>query len=271
MSESPHTTNPASGLHLPRILCLHGGGANGAAFSLQCRTIIHQLCHKFRFCFLNGPFTSEPAPDMIPTYKHFENFYRWLRWSPEHHDPGSTSIIEKIDSILAAAMKEDDQRGATGPWVALMGFSQGAKVCASLLLRQQIRKCKLNTSATTSAFQFAILFAGSAPLVNLDMELTESLALVDANELTTGTFTEVSGTFMQGDEHVLHLPTVHVHGTKDPGLWKHRQLLAEYCKPGSTRLVEWDGEHRLPLQTDHVAAIATQILDVARETGVIDN
>ncbi|KAF2234988.1 hypothetical protein EV356DRAFT_514626 [Viridothelium virens] len=271
MPSSPlNSSQPGSTLHLPRILCLHGGGVTAEVFSLQCRTLIQHLGHKFRFCFADGPFPSTPGPGMIPTFQHVQTFRRWLRWSPEHPDPGPDAMIEKIDENLHQAMDRDDQQGGTGDWVALMGFSQGAKVCASLLLRQQIRTTKLGATMAGSKFKFAVLLAGRAPLLSLDVEVTDSLALVDANELTTGAFANVSGPFMQGDEHVLCLPTLHVHGMKDPGLALHRQLLKDYCKPGTTRVVEWDGDHRVPIKTKDVAVVAAQILALGKETGVTD-
>ena len=271
MASSPPGLDKSNvNLHLPRILCLHGGGVTGQVFRLQCRALIQRLGHKFRFCFVDGPFVSAPGPGMIPTYRDYEPFRRWLRWTPDHPDPGPLPIVEKIDEALQEAMARDDCLGATGKWVALMGFSQGAKVCASLLLRQQIRAARLGEKRAGSQFKFAILLAGRAPLVTLDPELTDSLALVDANEITTGAFAQVSGAFMQGSEHILRLPTLHVHGMKDPGIVWHRQLLDDYCKPGSARLVEWDGDHRVPIKTKDVAIVSEEILSLGRETGVIN-
>ena len=236
---------------------------------MQCRTFIQHLGQHFRFCFADGPFEASPSPGMIPTYRDYAPFRRWLRYQQEHVDLGPDAMIQKIDQALQDAMKRDDRCGATGEWVALMGFSQGAKLCASLLLRQQIRAAKLGESNAGSRFRFALLLAGRAPLVALDTELVDSLALVDATELTTGAFTKVTGTFMQGTEHVLRLPTIHVHGINDPGLAQHRQTLDEYCEKGTTRLVEWDGDHRVPIKTKDVAAISNEVLSLARQTGVI--
>ncbi|KID61140.1 citrinin biosynthesis oxydoreductase CtnB, partial [Metarhizium hybridum] len=56
-------------LSLPRILCLHGGGVNGTVFRLQCRAIIAQLGHRFRFVFMDAPYTRQrpgPAPRPAP-------------------------------------------------------------------------------------------------------------------------------------------------------------------------------------------------------------
>ena len=54
--------------------------------------------------------------------------------------------------------------------------------------------------------------AGRGPLVNLDTNLIDSVALADANEITTGSFALVTNALLNGSDHVLHLPTLHVHG-----------------------------------------------------------
>ncbi len=269
MADPSPSTVALGQLHLPRILCLHGGGANAEAFRLQSRGLFRLLGDKFRFVFPDAPYLSPPDPGLMPTYAHLQPFRRWLRWMMDQPDPGPEVICHDIDRVINEAMAQDDALGATGDWVALMGFSQGAKVCASLLLRYQLRADKLENQPVETKFKFAILLAGRGPLVNLDMNLTDSIALADANEITTGSFALVTGTFLNGSDHVLHLPTLHVHGRKDPGLLNHRRLLTDYCKPGTTRLVEWDGDHRVVLQAADVTAVADQVLALARQTGLL--
>lgn len=107
-----------------------------------------------------------------------------------------------------------------------MDFSKGAKVAASLLLRQQFRAEKFGQEQASSDFKFAVLLAGRAPLVAMDPQLIDSLALVDADEITTGAFAQVTGSYLQrSDDHVLRLPTLHVHGKKDIGIAKYHRLL----------------------------------------------
>jgi hypothetical protein len=67
----------------------------------------------------------------------------------------------------------------------------------------------------------------------------------------------------------LTLPTIHVHGTKDPGLPLHRELLEYGCEEGSARVVEWEGEHRVPIRSGDVLAVVEEVLGVAREVGVL--
>lgn len=259
---SNHETEDST-LLLPRILCLHGGGSNAQIFRAQCRILVRQLKSKFRLCFADGPYLSEPGPDVLPVYKDYGPFRRWVCWLPEHPEIDDKTAVNAIMDSLNAAMEVDNRKGATGEWTALLGFSQGAKMSASLLLRQQEREEQLGKGRAGSNFRFAVLLAGSAPFVSLGSELATTPALLDALQITTDQ--QVLGE----QEPLLRLPTIHVHGTRDQGLLRHRRLLEDYCEKGSTRLIEWEGEHRVPIKSRDVIVIVNQILDVAKQTGLL--
>ena len=256
-----------STLHLPRILCLHGGGTNARIFRVQCRILIRQLKSSFRLCFAEAPFSSQAGPDVTSVYREYGPFRRWLRWLPDHPEIEARSAVQKIEESLDAAKREDDQKGATGEWVALLGFSQGAKMCASLLLRQQVRSEKLGEHRSGTHYRFAVLLAGRGPLVALEPELVMTPALADASQIGSPTWLHEGLSGRQ--EHFLHLPTIHVHGLRDQGLDLHRQMLERYCEKENTRLLEWDGDHRVPIKSKDVAAVVAQILDIGKETGVL--
>ncbi|KAI4119819.1 MAG: hypothetical protein LQ338_007231 [Usnochroma carphineum] len=250
-------------LHLPRILCLHGGGSNARIFQAQCRCLRAELSHHFRFVFADAPFPSEPGPDVTSVYKNFGPYRRWLRSGPDQPYVPAREAVKEIEDALALAMDESDRQGATGEWVGVFGFSQGAKMAASLLLRQQVCSAKLGKQFAPSNFRFAVLIAGRAPLVSLDQYLLPDPALLDASQLTLpGLASECQ------EENILRLPTIHVHGLKDPGLHLHRALLDDYCSE-QARLVEWDGQHRVPIKTKDVLPVVDAILDVAQVTGVL--
>ena len=243
--------------HLPRILCLHGGGTNATIFRMQCRVLEKRLGRSFRLVYAQAPFISlGPGPDVTAVYKDFGPFRVWLR---DHRMPGvwtSRDVTSKIDASLALAMAADDAKGATGEWVGLLGFSQGAKIAASILYRQQ--------RGGMPTFRFAILIAGRGPLVWLMPDLPQPHGLVDA--ATPFTYDPPAWLTLGSYEHMLRLPTVHVHGLKDPGLDKHRELLREYCDPRSATLVEWDGDHRMPIKLRDVETVVQQIYKAALET-----
>lgn len=247
----------SSDLTFPRILCLHGGGTNARIFSTQCRVLRRQLgCH-FRLVFADAPFPSPAGPDVTSVYGA-SDWGPFRSWFPMHATTGVTldeHAIGSLDGCIASAMRDDDRLGATGKLVGLLGFSQGAKVAGSLLLRcqrQQMERRYASRSSSShdgcprlSDVSFAVLLAGRAPLLSLDAS--------------------------SPDLHLdmLALPTVHVHGLNDAGIALHRDLLHHCCETSTARLVEWDGDHRVPIKTGDVAAVVAEVLVVACETGAL--
>ncbi|KAI0003512.1 serine hydrolase FSH [Xylariaceae sp. FL0662B] len=256
-------------LHLPRILCLHGGGTNARIFRAQCRVLSRALAPHFRLAYAEAPYESTPGPDVLSVYADCGPFKRWLRWLPEHAEIDDLAAVAALDAAVRDAIDADDRAGATGPWVALLGFSQGAKLAASLLFRQQLRAEKLGAAAARarSDWKFAVLLAGRAPIVNLDPQLFRSSLLSMPSEIGLTGGPDLME--MMSGNHILRLPTIHVHGLSDPGLSLHRELLEEYCDPNTARLVEWNGNHRVPLKGTDVQPVIDMILEVAKETGAL--
>ncbi|PON28516.1 citrinin biosynthesis oxidoreductase CtnB [Trichoderma gamsii] len=286
-------------LDLPRILCLHGGGTNARIFAAQCRVLRAALSSTFRFVFAEAPFPSRPGPDVVSVYGTWGPFKSWLRLQ-DGDAPGldSVDIVEAVDTSLADAMISDDALGATGEWVGLLGFSQGAKMAASLLLRQQAR-ATFSRHSRISTFRFAVLFAGRAPLVALDnslqlvgeyladaVQISSSAWRPPAKDLGRATSKDSHATVspsgrywdrdvvgklavIEDDDHLLRLPTIHVHGLSDPGLLLHQDLLGHFCTEESATVVEWGGAHRMPIKTADVRKVVTEICRVAAESGAI--
>lgn len=250
--------NDKASLNLPRILCLHGGGTSAEIFEVQARGIIRALAGTFRFVFVDAPFLSKPHPDIIPFFGDHGPFYRWLRWDG---DAGhNTDEERKILGQLQWAMDEDE---GTGEWVAVLGFSQGAKIAASLLWAQE----KVNDGQ--GPYRFGVIMAGRAPVVILDPKKKLGRTIPH-----TAGISELSNDFRDWapdntGEHALSIPTLHVHGLKDPGQPLHQRLAKDYCKDGTARVIEWDGGHRLPIQPEDVDKVVQQMLELGRETGVI--
>ncbi|MCJ1294401.1 hypothetical protein MMC34_005959 [Xylographa carneopallida] len=264
MISAPATNDSTT--HLPRILCLHGGGTNARIFRAQCRGLVAQLKSEYRLVFAQAPFASQAGSDVLSVYSQWGPFRRWLRWRPEDPTIRAEDAVKELDQWLAAAIRQDDMMGATGEWVALLGFSQGAKVSASLLYRQQVREELFGKDQAGPNFRFGVLFAGRAPLISLDPDLKLSPALPDASQITD--IKDSGRQVFLHKGHMLRIPTLHVHGLRDDGRDLHRQLLEHYCDRYTRRLVEWDGDHRLPLKFKDVALVVRQIRELARETGI---
>jgi Serine hydrolase (FSH1) len=256
-------------LSLPRILCLHGGGVTGAIFRAQFRSFLHndRLRTRFRFVFVDAPFFCEEGVGVVPVYENWGPFRRWFRWLPEHPEIDADACAGEIEYAIESGMKAD---AGTGEWVGVLGFSQGAKLAASLLHEQQLRRVREGANGEVEAndrpnWQFGVIMAGRAPLVSLS-EDTEGLPFMQsAGGIADGVDLD-SITAYPGMR--LRLPTVHVHGLQDPGLHLHRRLVHDYCEPGSTTLVEWDGNHRIPLKKVDVEKVVDAILKVSTACGV---
>lgn len=194
----------------PRILCLHGGGVSAAIFRAQARALIRHL-PGFRLVFADGPHVSEPGPGILPVYEKWGPFRRWLRWRLHHPELDDQTAADAIVSSLERCKAAD---ASTGPWVALLGFSQGAKMAVSLLYDQQIRAERDGRADT--AYRFAVLLAGRGPLLSFCRH-SLSPALMTPGQLSSTHHDELEHPLFESP-HVLRLPTVHVHGLRDGGL-----------------------------------------------------
>lgn len=253
----PTTPDPTATLHLPRILCLHGGGVNASIFRAQLRSFLSHplLAPRFRFVFVEAPFFCDEGIGVHPVYSDWGPFRRWSRWVPTHPEIDAATCMHEILYAISQAMEADE---GTGEYVAVLGFSQGAKVACSLLLKQQLE-------GANGPWRFGIILAGRAPLLALNEEMEEFKWLQSAAGLPDEADMDA---IYEMPECKLMLPTVHVHGLKDEGLELHRRCVDDYCAAGTTTLVEWDGPHRIPLKRMDVDRVVAAIVEVADEYGV---
>ncbi|KAH8799176.1 serine hydrolase FSH [Xylogone sp. PMI_703] len=247
-------------LSLPRILCLHGGGINAQIFQIQCRSISARLESTFRLVFVNAPFICAPHPGIRELFGDLGPYRRWIRWL-SHHKPAQADVAAR--EIVATCQKVMEEDPGSGEWVGIMGFSQGAQIAASLLWAQQKVAALPGDEAPLTSFKFGILVAGRAPIARLDMRLPSRRHIAEASDMTFEDWPKNN----EGD-HVLSIPTVHVHGLKDPGLEFYRLLLNRYCAVETASLVEWDGDHRLPVKEPDVERVVSEVLKVADMVGV---
>lgn len=285
---SPAPPQPST-LDKPRILCLHGGGTNASILEVQARSYIPKLAPYFRLVFPEAPFLCAPHPAVIPVYEDFGPFRMWSRWSKEQPvcggDPDceNENVLSEWDYQMRSAMEADDAQGATGEWVGLLGFSQGAKVAASLLFEQQLRledkgvhavdgvwsKEALASDALPAGFaggkwRFAVLLAGRGPFVSLS-PLGDKVAGLEG----PGKLPNMMAKRTEPAEKKLSLPTVHVHGRQDPQVSFHRLLWELDCEKSSSTRIEWDGTHRLAHKNEDVEPVVKAILKMAQVSFVI--
>jgi hypothetical protein len=278
--------------HQPRILCLHGGGTNATILRRQARTLHRALSPYFRLVYADGPHACAPGPDVAAVYAAHAPFRRWLRWLRWHAPLGDAPAAAAIRACVRSAMAADDAAGGRGPWVGLLGFSQGGKVAASVLFDAQERRRRRKVGKYAmeedregsnedsdeekeeeeeeeeegdAGWRFAVLLASRAPLVALGNATLKLGALQRPGDICTP---PVPGERKQ-NTHRLWLPTVHVHGLRDPGLHFHRALADDFTAPGSAEVVEWEGDHRVPIKGRDVERVVQATLRVAKVRLVI--
>jgi pimeloyl-ACP methyl ester carboxylesterase len=261
---TPSSKPKFAGAYLPRprILCLHGGGTNSRILRISCRVLEAQLANQARLVYADAPYFGPPGPLVAGTFLEWGPFRTWLPPAlgigPENgkrqgvvsidEDPSEVvSVVEKIEQSLKTAMEDDDRAGGTGPWACLLGFSQGAKIAASLLLRQQLDR---SMAASLPTFEFGILIAGPSPMVSLIPSSSDTTALRSSS--TT----------------LLRVPTAHVHASHDSMFSSPNGYLYHSCSPHSRSLFVWDGDHHVPTRTKDVAAVVEMVTELLSKSSL---
>ena len=250
-------------------------GSNADVMVLQMRALREKLSSSFRFVFANGPFFCEAGPGVLPVYEDAGPFRRWFRWSESHRILKPKHQIEAIRRCLEDAMAEDDELGGCGPWVGLLGFSQGARLSASMLFEYQRRQgiqangeipqgYEGDSSSTlwSQRWKFAVLISGPAPLVALSPDVGE-LPLQSPTELCL-CHRELEKLDISGKITIV-TPTLHVIGVHDEWASSQRKLYDSYCSEKSRSLFEWEGDHRIPIQSQEIDEICARMLVMANK------
>ncbi|PSS22193.1 hypothetical protein M430DRAFT_98819 [Amorphotheca resinae ATCC 22711] len=226
----------------PAILCLHGGGTNEAIFQIQTMRIQNALTPYFQFVFLSAPFESAPGPDVLPV---FEGCGPYFRWVPETSSSSSSSSAaqeempietKKLLNRIAQEQRAKDGRG----FVGVLGFSQGARLAAGLLLEQQ-QLGGTGGGLDCGEFAFGILCNGVCP------PLTSSASA-------------------HTQKIKIKIPTLHVIGLEDPWREESRKLMTDYCDPKYAVCLQFGVGHRFPVLKDDTEKVAKEILRLHGET-----
>jgi pimeloyl-ACP methyl ester carboxylesterase len=271
--------------HLPRILCLHGGGSSAEIFRIQSRHIRYALRHRFRFVFADAPFESSAGPGILPVFEEIGPYYRWycgVSASSAFDITGSKIAAERrtVREYLEKLLSDEDGE----PFVGVMGFSQGTMVATGLLLDQQQRQDREGLPH----LKFAVLLCGTYPPLLLtdpippnDTPLTtiegsESTAAAapplasSGGELSPDKIHRSDNSFLSpppsygkmsgAKSHYLRIPSVHAHGLKDPWLSEGRSLLTNCYEARYATLVEFQGGHHIPLARQDIDELSRAII-----------
>ena len=230
MSFQPNSNGISPSGFKPAILCLHGGGTNAAIFQIQTIRIQRLLSSHFEFIFLDAPFESGPGPGVLPTFEGCGPFYRWISEIGVYETPEKT---KELIARLAQEQKMKDGRG----FVGVLGFSQGAKLSAGLLLEQQLGK----GIDWGEGLRFGVLCNGTSPPLTSNLSEAERMGRIA-------------------------YPTLHLIGLEDPWREEGRKLKSKYCDETQAVLLEFDVDHRLPIKDDDNNKVAAEILRIHSET-----
>ena len=211
--------------HLPRLLCLHGGGTSALIFKIQTRRLQWALRSTFKFVFVDAPFNSGPGPGVLPAFAGCEPYFRWL--NPESPTPEQDQI--RVRQALKKVIKDDG-----GEFVGLVGFSQGGRLTAGLLADQ----AEGNAPEGMPHWKFGVMICGSFPPLSL------SLARSPSTKPSQGV-DEHGETREPDEDEIIHIPSVLVRGTLDPHCEKGRRLV-KYFDPDTAVVLVFNMGHHLP-------------------------
>ncbi|MCJ1453283.1 hypothetical protein MMC28_003629 [Mycoblastus sanguinarius] len=219
---SDHSTD-----HLPRILCLHGGGSSALIQKVQTRRLQWALRDHFHFVFVNGPFEAPAGPGILPAFEGCAPYYRWAVF-PFGPDENTLREQQRCRQVLRNAVIEDG-----GDFVGILGFSQGAREAAGLLADQE-----QGTSVNMPHFQFGVFLCGSHPPLSIS-SFRSGAAVQEKPMDNHGRVRDPS------EDEIIHTPSVHVRGTLDQHLEKGRRL-AKFFNPATRIDLEFTMGHHLP-------------------------
>ncbi|CAG8952792.1 hypothetical protein HYFRA_00009038 [Hymenoscyphus fraxineus] len=169
-----------------RFLCLHGMGTNGKIFEFQT-----EFAAKLRlgiggdheYIFIDGTVASAPAPGVQDLASSKDEF---LRFAEENDVDGYLTLYNDLKILV-----EDE-----GPFDAVMAFSEGAAVAASLIV-DHIR-CTSAGEFSPFGFKCAIFLCSANPL--------------DASEIQKGKLRLLSSDI---DGRLIQIPTAHIWTPED--------------------------------------------------------
>ncbi|KAM0798591.1 serine hydrolase FSH [Usnea florida] len=222
-----------------KILCLHGGGTNATILQTQLAPVKYELAKTVRaeLHFINGPNEARAATGIAeqfdgPYYRFFDSrapyisqmtgvseaFLRQAE-SPEDFGRGLREAgledagLSRACDFLQQYVEQHD----SDPFDGVLGFSEGATIAASLILRQ----CREKGS---SLFKFAIFVCCTVPPLRSDRE---DILLADETA------------------ERIDIPTAHIVGYKDPG-YQGGRALYNLCNQSSASIFDHGGTHTIP-------------------------
>ncbi|KAF2136527.1 uncharacterized protein K452DRAFT_193887, partial [Aplosporella prunicola CBS 121167] len=222
-------------INKPRILCLHGEGCSAAIFRAQSRQLTMALAREFDFVFVDAPFPSTAGPGVLPVYEG--PYYAWLNRPPQ---PTDMAVVRaRIADMVALE----------GPFAGVMAFSQGGRLATSLLL-QECRGMQRRRGRDTDQVPlvFGVLLSSTYPPLGYGDEAAEEQQRIDEDldEDVDENGTHLMPKSFGPPSSLVTVPSVHVHGRRDPWRPANKQILTRCYDARTATLVEFVGGHHCP-------------------------
>lgn len=172
--------------------------------------IRHALGDHHTYEFIEGSVSCPPAPGLGEITQGEDEFFRYV--DDDDLIASGFAALDHLETLIREA----------GPFDALLAFSEGAGLAASLLIKMS----RLDTviDAEPRLIKCAIFFSGGVPR---DPE---------------------TGKLMDGDldQEIIDVPTAHIWGRADEIYPTFGPVLSKLCKIASREIYVHDGGHTIP-------------------------
>lgn len=188
------------------------------------------LGSNYEYDYVEGPHPWPAAPGIEALFGKQQMYY-------SYHNESIESIIEAVNDLA-------DYINETGPYDALMAFSLGAGLAATLLCRNELQKCTEENVSIQKCptFKCAIFLCGIQP--------------VDWRSLMKGSQERVR----VGDTTcTISIPTVHALSPQDAQYFHESTKLLEICEPSKRTEIHHDLGHAVPSRGEELIRLADAI------------
>ncbi|KAL4801996.1 serine hydrolase FSH [Aspergillus unguis] len=242
--------SPSKSANLPRIACFHGSGSNSSIFEIQCTFLMTLISQKFTLEFFNAPFERPAGPGVLPAFEECGPYFSWFEQDTDKTDGSGYDATGKdgIDRVLGLMEQRGREKGfGSEQWVGVMGFSQGTRVAAGVLLDQQRREKLDGDMAQRDVgkgikLRFGVMCNGA------------------------GRPMESKSGYSDESDAIVRIPTLHVHGLKDEFLHYGREQYEKYFDKETAKLYEINYHHAMPWVKAESEGLAKQITELDDRT-----
>ncbi|KAK3321990.1 serine hydrolase FSH [Apodospora peruviana] len=195
-----------------RFLCLHGTGTNSQVFETQLANILYELEGNHTYEFVEG---TSPAPMAAEIQGFFPSTDEYFQYYDQTSAPSMNTALDQLEGYLASE----------GPFDGVIGYSQGASLAATYLIRTAQRH-----PSAPLPFRCAIFFSGGRPLDPRSLD-EDRLVLINPDGVT---------------DAVVAMPTANIWGRNDR-LWPgSSEILFKLCDPAVRSSCIHDEGHDIP-------------------------